>query len=193
MTRPRRPSSSPWTSWAPTIWICKLRAIGVSNFGPDRYLDIQHFARIKPAVNQIETHVFQQQKIAREYLKKYGCQVESWGPFAEGRKDMFTNPVLTAIGRKYGKTAAQTALRFLIQSDVVVIPKSTHKERMVENLDVFDFQLSQEDMVAIRALDDGQSAFFSHYDPATVEFLTSLGREPTANPLPRPPVGASRF
>ena len=88
----------------------KLRAIGVSNFGPDRYLDIQHFARIKPAVNQIETHVFQQQKIAREYLKKYGCQVESWGPFAEGRKDMFTNPVLTAIGRKYGKTAAQTCV-----------------------------------------------------------------------------------
>ena len=89
---------------------------------------------------------------------------------------MFTNPVLTEIGKKYGKTAAQTALRFLLQSDVVIIPKSTHKERMVENLDVFDFQLSQEDMVAIRALDDGQSAFFSHYDPATVEFLTSLGR-----------------
>ena len=147
----------------------KLRAIGVSNFGPDRYLDIQHFARIKPAVNQIETHVFQQQKIARGYLKKYGCQVESWGPFAEGRKDMFTNPVLTAIGRKYGKTAAQTALRFLMQSDVVVIPKSVHKDRMQQNFDLFDFTLSAEDMAAIQALDGGESLFFSHYDPKTVE------------------------
>lgn len=116
----------------------RLRAIGVSNFGPDRYLDIQHFAEIKPAVNQIETHVFQQQKTAKEYLKKYGCQIESWGPFAEGRKDMFTNPVLTQIGEKYGKTAAQTALRFLLQSDVVVIPKSTHKDRMQQNFDLFD-------------------------------------------------------
>ena len=116
----------------------RLRAIGVSNFGPDRYLDIQHFAAVKPAVNQIETHVFQQQKTAREYLKKYGCQIESWGPFAEGRKDMFNNPVLTEIGRKYGKTAAQTALRFLMQSDVVVIPKSAHKERMRQNFDLFD-------------------------------------------------------
>ena len=112
----------------------------------------------------------------KEVMAKYGVVHESWGPFAEGRKDFFTNPTLQAIGAKYGKSVAQTALRFLIQSDVVVIPKSTHKERMAENLDVFDFQLSQEDMVAIRALDDGQSAFFSHYDPATVEFLTSLGR-----------------
>ena len=148
----------------------KLRAIGVSNFGPDRYLDIQHFARIKPAVNQIETHVFQQQKIARGYLKKYGCQVESWGPFAEGRKDMFTNPVLTAIGRKYGKTA----LRFLMQSDVVVIPKSVHKDRMQQNFDLFDFTLSAEDMAAIQALDGGESLFFSHYDPKTVEWFMSI-------------------
>ena len=120
----------------------RLRAIGVSNFGPDRYLDMQHFAEIKPAVNQIETHVFQQQKAAKEYLRKYGCQIESWGPFAEGRKDMFTNPVLTEIGRKYGKTAAQTALRFLLQSDVVIIPKSTHKDRMQQNFDLFDFTLT---------------------------------------------------
>ena len=152
----------------------KLRAIGVSNFGPDRYLDIQHFARIKPAVNQIETHVFQQQKIARGYLKQYGCQVESGGPFAEGRKDMFTNPVLTAIGRKYGKTAAQTALRFLMQSDVVVIPKSVHKDRMQQNFDLFDFTLSAEDMAAIQALDGGESLFFSHYDPKTVEWFMSI-------------------
>ena len=117
-----------------------------------------------------------QQAAAHEVMAKYGVVHESWGPFAEGRKDFFTNPTLQAIGAKYGKSVAQTALRFLIQSDVVVIPKSTHKERIAENLAVFDFQLSQEDMVAIRALDDGQSAFFSHYDPATVEFLTSLGR-----------------
>lgn len=154
----------------------KLRAIGVSNFYPDRLIDLCQFSEIKPMVNQVETHALFQQAAAHEVMAKYGVVHESWGPFAEGRKDFFTNPTLQAIGAKYSKSVAQTALRFLIQSDVVVIPKSTHKERMAENLDVFDFQLSQEDMVAIRALDDGQSAFFSHYDPATVEFLTSLGR-----------------
>lgn len=152
----------------------QLRAIGVSNFGPDRYLDIEHFSEIKPAVNQVETHVFQQQRTAKEYMQKYGCQIESWGPFAEGRKDMFTNPVLTQIGAKYNKTAAQTALRFLIQSDVVVIPKSVHKERMQQNFDIFDFALSAEDMQAIEALDDGESLFFSHYAPQTVEWFMSL-------------------
>lgn len=152
----------------------KLRAIGVSNFGPDRYLDIQHFSEVKPAVNQIETHVFQQQKLAREYLKKYNCQIESWGPFAEGRKDMFINPVLTEIGKKYSKTAAQTALRFLMQSDVVIIPKSIHKERMQQNFDLFDFTLTADDMAAIEALDGGESLFFSHYDPKTVEWFMSI-------------------
>ncbi len=152
----------------------KLRAIGVSNFGPDRYLDIEHFATVKPAVNQIETHVFQQQNVAREYLKKYGCQAESWGPFAEGRNDLFTNPVLTAIGKQYGKTAAQVALRFLLQKDVVIIPKSVHKERMKQNFDLFDFSLSAQDMAAIEALDQGESLFFSHYDPKTVEWFMSI-------------------
>ena len=152
----------------------KLRAIGVSNFGPDRYLDLEHFAKIKPAVNQIETHVFQQQKTAKEYLVKHGCRIESWGPFAESRNDMFTNPVLTAIGNKYGKTSAQVALRFLMQSDVVVIPKSVHKERMQQNFDVFDFTLSAEDMTAIEKLDSGESLFFSHYDPKTVEWFMSI-------------------
>ena len=114
----------------------KIRAIGVSNFGPDRYLDLQHFA--------------------------------------EGRKEMFTDPVLTAIGAKYGKTAAQTALRFLMQSDVVIIPKSVHKERMHQNFDLFDFTLSAGDMAAIEALDGGESLFFSHYDPKTVEWFMSL-------------------
>ncbi len=152
----------------------KLRAIGVSNFGPDRYLDMEHFATVKPAVNQIETHVFQQQNVAREYLKKYGCQAESWGPFAEGRNDLFTNPVLTAIGKQYGKTAAQVALRFLLQKDVVIIPKSVHKDRMKQNFDLFDFSLSAQDMAAIEALDQGESLFFSHYDPKTVEWFMSI-------------------
>ena len=152
----------------------KVRAIGVSNFGPDRYLDIQHFANVKPAVNQVETHVFQQQKIAKEYLKKYNCQIESWGPFAEGKNNIFTNPVLTKIGEKYGKTAAQTALRFLLQSDVVIIPKSVHKDRMKQNFELFDFTLTDEDMAAIESLDGGESLFFSHYDPKTVEWFMSI-------------------
>lgn len=153
-----------------------IRAIGVSNFYPDRLVDLCQFAEVKPAVNQVETHVFQQQKKAHEYMEKYGVQHESWGPFAEGRKDFFTNPVLTEIGRKYNKSAAQVALRFLIQSNVVVIPKSTHKERMEQNFNVFDFALSAEDMSAIQKLDEGESLFFSHYDPAVVEMLTGLHR-----------------
>ena len=154
----------------------KLRAIGVSNFYPDRLIDLCQFVEVTPAVNQVETHVFQQQKTAHEYMEKYGVQHESWGPFAEGRKDFFSNPVLTELGRKYGKSSAQTALRFLLQSNVVVIPKSTHKERMAQNIDVFDFTLSEADMEAIRKLDEGESLFFSHYDPATVEMLTNMGK-----------------
>lgn len=152
----------------------KLRAIGVSNFYPDRYVDIAHFAEIKPAVNQVETHVFQQQKTAKEYMKKYGTLIESWGPFAEGKNDFFKNPVLTDIGAAHGKSAAQTALRFLIQSGVVVIPKSTHKERMEENLNVFDFVLTDDEMKKIENLDGGESLFFSHYDPKIVEWIVSL-------------------
>lgn len=154
----------------------KIRAIGVSNFYPDRFIDFCQFQEIVPAVNQVETHPFQQQKAAHEIMKKYGVQHESWGPFAEGRKDMFTNPVIRAIGEKYSKSVAQVILRFLIQSDVVVIPKTTHRERMVENLDVFSFQLTADDMKTMADLDEGESAFFSHYDPQTVEFLTGLGR-----------------
>ena len=154
----------------------KLRAIGVSNFYPDRLVDLCQFVEVTPAVNQVETHVFQQQKVAHEYMEKYHVQHESWGPFAEGRKDFFTNPTLVEIGQKYGKSSAQVALRFLLQSDVVVIPKSTHKERMEQNINVFDFTLSDEDMEAIRQLDEGESLFFSHYDPATVEMLTNMGK-----------------
>ena len=152
----------------------KVKAIGVSNFYPDRFIDIHHFAEIKPAINQVETHVFQQQKTAKEYLKKCGAQIESWGPFAEGKNDYFNNPVLKEIGEKHGKSAAQIALRFLLQSDVVVIPKSTHKGRMEENFNVFDFTLTAEEMSAIEALDGGESLFFSHYDPEIVEWFMTM-------------------
>ena len=152
----------------------KLRAIGVSNFYPDRLVDLCKFVVIKPMVNQVETHVFQQQTKAREWMDKYGVAHESWAPFAEGRKDFFTNAVLCEIGQKYQKSSAQVALRFLIQRGVIAIPKSTHKERMKENFEVFNFTLTESDMQKIAALDESESAFFSHYDPATVEFITSV-------------------
>lgn len=154
----------------------KLRAIGVSNFYPDRLIDICQFQEVVPSINQVETHPFNQQIEANKIMKKYGVQIMSWGPFAEGKNNIFGNEVLNEIGAKYGKSAAQVILRFLIQSDVVVIPKSTHKERMEENFNVFDFELSDEDMSRITALDGGESLFFSHYDPNTVEFLTGLAK-----------------
>ena len=149
----------------------KVRAIGVSNFYPDRFIDLAENCEIKPAVNQMETHVFNQQVKLQEIMKPYGTQLMAWGPFAEGRNDFFTNETLRMIGRKYGKSVAQTALRFLIQCGVVVIPKSTHKERMIENFQIFDFSLSQEDMNEIAKLDKAESLFFSHYDPETVKSL----------------------
>ena len=152
----------------------KFRAIGVSNFYPDRLVDLCHFVEVPPMVNQVETHVFQQQKKAHEVMSKYKVQHESWGPFAEGRKDYFINPILTEIGQKYGKSVAQVGLRYLIQNDVVVIPKSTHIERMKQNIDIFDFSLSDEDMNRISALDTNESLFFSHYDAESVEFLTGI-------------------
>ena len=155
----------------------KVRAIGVSNFYPDRLIDLCHFQEVTPAVNQVETHPFHQQKLAQKIMKKYGVQHESWAPFAEGRKGIFTNPILKSIGEKYGKSIAQVILRFLIQKDVVVIPKTIHKERMIENFNVFDFVLSDEDMNAIIALDEGKSLFFSHYDPQAVEYLISLAKQ----------------
>ncbi|MCD8097646.1 MAG: aldo/keto reductase [Lachnospiraceae bacterium] len=154
----------------------KVRAIGVSNFYPDRFIDIANFCEIAPAVNQVETHLFQQQKTAKAVMQKYGTQIESWGPFAEGKNDYFYNPVLKEVASGYGKTPAQTALRFLLQSGVVVIPKSTHKERMIENFDVFDFELSAEDMAKLEALDTAQSLFFSHYDPQTVEWFMTFAK-----------------
>lgn len=152
----------------------KVRAIGVSNFYPDRFIDIAHFAKIKPAVNQVETHVFQQQKEAKKYLEKNHTQIMSWGQFAEGRNDYFNNPVLKEIGEKHEKSVAQVALRFLLQSNVVVIPKSVHENRMKENFDVYDFELTKDEMKKIEELDTGKSLFFSHYDPETVEWFMSI-------------------
>lgn len=155
----------------------KLRAIGVSNFYPDRLVDIASFARIKPMVNQIETHPLNQQIEAHEWLKKYGVIHEAWAPFGEGRGNMFTNPVLQEIGKKYDKTVAQVILRWQLQRGIVIIPKSTHKERMAQNLDVFDFKLTSEDMQAIAALDTKTSSFFSHQDPAIVEWFVKMEEE----------------
>lgn len=152
----------------------KLKAIGVSNFYPDRLVDLIKFNEITPMINQVETHPFNQQTEAHEIMKKYNVQIEAWGPFAEGKNNMFSNEVLKEIGKKYNKSIAQTALRFLIQNGVVVIPKSTHKERMKENFDVFDFQLSEDDMNLIKTLDKKESLFINHYDPETVEFLSGI-------------------
>lgn len=155
----------------------KLRAIGVSNFYPDRLVDIASFARIKPMVNQIETHPLNQQIEAHEWLKKYSAIHEAWAPFGEGRGNMFTNPVLQKLGDKYNKTVAQVILRWQLQRGIVVIPKSTHKERMAQNLDVFDFTLTDEDMQDIAALDTKTSSFFSHQDPAMVEWFVKMVEE----------------
>lgn len=154
----------------------KVRAIGVSNFYPDRYIDIANFCDTIPAVNQIETHIFQQQKTAREVMEKYGTKIESWGPFAEGKNDIFNNPVLKEIGLKYNKSVAQTALRFLLQSGVIIIPKSTHKNRMEENFNIFDFNLTEDEIAKIESLDTNESLFFSHYDPKTVEWFMNLSK-----------------
>ncbi len=151
-----------------------IKAIGVSNFYPDRLVDICSFARIKPMVNQVETHPHNQQIEAHEWMKKYGVQHEAWAPFGEGRGGMFEEPLLVEIGKKYGKTAAQVILRWDMQRNVVAIPKSTHIERMEENFDIFDFELSEEDMAKIATLDKKQSSFFSHYDPKMVEWFAQM-------------------
>lgn len=146
-----------------------IRSVGVSNFMVDRLVDIASFNRIVPAVNQIETHPYNQQTDVFPWHEKYGVRMEAWAPFSEGHGDIFHHPVLTAIGEKYGKSAAQVILRWHIQRGIVAIPKSTHKERMEENFRVFDFTLTSEDMNAIAALDKGHSSFLSHRDPNTVE------------------------
>lgn len=144
----------------------KLRAIGVSNFYPDHFIDIASNVEIPPMVNQVETHVFDQQIEPQKIMHEFGTRVMAWAPLAEGLNGFFTNPVLEEIGKKYGKTVAQVALRWLTQRDIVIIPKSVHVERMEQNLDIYDFTLSEEDMAQIATLDTGRSLFFDHHDAA---------------------------
>lgn len=152
----------------------KIKAIGVSNFSPGRLADLAIFSDITPMVNQVETHVFNQQLEAQKTMAEYGVQIESWGPFAEGKNNLFTNETLVRIGKQYDKSAAQVALRYLIQQGIVAIPKTVHKERMTQNLDIFDFSLSDEDMADILQLDKGESQFLSHVDPETVKRLSAF-------------------
>lgn len=149
----------------------KIRAIGVCNFYPERLADLCETVEVIPAVNQVELHPFFQQENALTIMKEYGVLPEAWGPFAEGKYGIFSHPVLTAIGQKYGKSAAQVALRWNIQRGVVVIPKSVHKDRMEQNFDVWDFVLTGEDMAEIAKLDMGHSEIVNHYDPAFVKML----------------------
>ena len=159
----------------------KIRAIGISNFYPDRMVDLASFSRIKPMVNQVETHPFNQQIEAQEWMKKYGVQIEAWAPFGEGRGGLFTNETIAKIAAKHNKTVAQVILRWELQRGIVVIPKSVHIERMEQNLDVFDFKLTEEDMNVMASLDKKQSSFFSHTDPAMVEWFVKMVEERKKN------------
>lgn len=152
----------------------KLKAIGVCNFYPNRLADLCETVEVTPAVNQVELHPFFQQENALTLMKEYGVVPEAWGPFAEGNHGIFTHPVLTEIGKQYGKTAAQVALRWNVQRGVVVIPKSIHKNRMEQNIDIWDFQLSEEDMAQIAKLDLGHSEIVDHSDPGFVKMLHSM-------------------
>lgn len=154
----------------------KIRAIGVANFMPDRLVDFVLNNEIPPAINQVEVNPFCQRTFDQEIMEKKGVQIQSWGPFAEGRNGLFQNETLKTIGEKYGKSIAQVVLRWLIQRGVVCIPKSVRKERMEQNFDVFDFTLTDDDMQSIASLDTGKSCFFSHHDPAAIERLCGLVR-----------------
>ena len=158
-----------------------IKAIGVSNFYPDRLVDICSFARIKPMVNQVETHPFNQQIEAHEWMKKYGVQHEAWAPFGEGRGGLFTNETIAKIAEKYNKSVAQVILRWELQRGIVVIPKSVHVERMEQNFNVFDFELSVDDMTVMATLDKKQSLFFSHTDPHMVEWFVKMVEERKKN------------
>jgi 2,5-diketo-D-gluconate reductase A len=154
----------------------RIRAIGVSNFHPDRIMDLMLHSEVAPAVNQIETHPFCQQIETQKFLQENNVQIESWGPFAEGRNNIFQNELLLSLAAKHRKSVAQIILRWLTQRDVVAIPKSVRKDRIAENFDIFDFELSHEDMDAIAALDTGTSSFFDHRDPKMVKFLSEARR-----------------
>lgn len=149
----------------------KVKAVGVSNFQPNHFVDLASNVEIVPAVNQVETHVFCQQAKARKYMEEFGTRIMSWGPLAEGRNGFFTNPVLEAVGKAHGKSVAQVALRWLIQRGVIIIPKSTHVERMEQNLNIYDFDLTDAEMRQIDGLDTGHSLFFDHNDPETVKMF----------------------
>jgi 2,5-diketo-D-gluconate reductase A len=149
----------------------RVRAIGVSNFHPDRLVDLIDHNEITPAVNQMETHPFHQRTFDQDLMRERGVQLESWGPFAEGKSDLFTNPLLSGIAEAHGKSVAQVVLRWLTQRQVVVIPKSVKPERMAQNLDIFDFTLTDEQMNQIATLDTGASLLFDHRDPAMVSWL----------------------
>lgn len=153
-----------------------IRAIGLANFYPDRLVDLMAFNKVKPAVNQVEANVFFQQWQAQEVMEKHDVAMEGWAPFAEGKNDLFHNEVLEAIGKAHDKSVAQVVLRWLLQRGIICIPKSVKRERMEQNFDVFDFQLTADEMVAIKALDTNKSCFFDHRDPAAVEYLLSLAR-----------------
>lgn len=152
----------------------KIRAIGVSNFFPDRMVDLIAHNEIAPAVNQIEVNPFYQRAFDHELLQKYNVVTQSWASFAEGKNDIFSNELLTSIGKKYNKSVAQVILRWLIQRDIAVIPKSVRQERLLENNDIWDFELSADDLSAIASLETGKSVFFDHRDPETAEWLTKL-------------------
>lgn len=149
----------------------KVKAVGVSNFQPNHFIDLASNMAIVPAVNQVEIHVFCQQAKARKYMEEFGTRIMSWGPLAEGRNGFFTNPVLEAVGKAHGKSVAQVALRWLIQRGVIIIPKSTHVERMEQNLNIYDFDLTDAEMRQIDGLDTGHSLFFDHNDPETVKMF----------------------
>jgi 2,5-diketo-D-gluconate reductase A len=149
----------------------KIKAIGVSNFHPDRLIDLILHNEVVPAVNQVETHVFNQQTESAQFMVENNVQIESWGPFAEGKNNMFHNEILMSIAEKYNKSVAQVVLRWLIQRGVIAIPKSVHKERIIENFKVFDFELRQDDMDQIATLDTKESLFFSHRDPEMVKWI----------------------
>ena len=174
-----QPLNDYYGAWRAMTELCeegRIRAIGVCSFYPDRLADLIAFNEMPPAVNQVECNVFFQQHKAQEYMESKGVQMQSWAPFAEGHNDMFHNETLMAIGAKYHKSVAQVVLRWQLQRGIVCIPKSTKKERMEQNFDVFGFTLSKEDMEAIAALDTGVSSFFDHRDPAVVEMLAGLVR-----------------
>lgn len=166
-----------WRAMEKAVREGKVRAIGLSNFYPDRFVDMAEYAEIKPAVNQLLTNVFSQQWDAEAEMNPYGTRLMAWGPLAQGASDLQDNPVLKALSEKYGKTPQQVALRYLLQRDIIAIPKSTHVERMKQNLDVFDFALTQEEMGSIRPLDKPRDFHYSHRDPELVKFLLNYDKQ----------------